>query len=444
MVKKQTKDFLHAIEKAFKFDEKDTEKFISDFHMEMKDGLAERSSSLKMLPAYIDKASGKEKGRYIALDLGGTNFRVLIVDLDGKGSASVVKVGKYVIPKAVMHGTGNQLFNFIAKSISKFLKDNKIIIKTKKSLGFTFSFPVNQTSITSGILVYWTKDFSATGVVGNNVVKLLQTSLKKYNLNKIEIKALANDTVGTLAAASYKDNACDIGVIFGTGTNACYTELKSHIKKLNLKRYKKSHMIINTEWGNFNKLTRNEYDLALDKITHNPNKQILEKMISGMYLGELTRFVISEAIKKKILFPKSKVKFVKGDFLSRHMAIVESDHTEKLSKIQGYLEYIGILSNTLEDRKLLKKICKTVSRRAARISAAAISSVLLWIDPELHNKHTIAIDGTMFERHPGFRRRIRQAMIDTHHLRRKQIKLIHARDGSGIGVAIVAAIAQNS
>jgi len=35
-------------------------------------------------------------------------------------------------------------------------------------------------------------------------------------------------------------------------------------------------------------------------------------------------------------------------------------------------------------------------------------------------------------------------MIDTHHLRRKQIKLIHARDGSGIGVAIVAAIAQNS
>lgn len=33
-----------------------------------------------------------------------------------------------------------------------------------KSLGFTFSFPVNQTAINAGTLITWTKGFSASGV----------------------------------------------------------------------------------------------------------------------------------------------------------------------------------------------------------------------------------------------------------------------------------------
>jgi hexokinase len=35
----------------------------------------------------------------------------------------------------------------------------------KREIGFTFSFPVRQTSIDSGILIKWTKGFAVSGTV---------------------------------------------------------------------------------------------------------------------------------------------------------------------------------------------------------------------------------------------------------------------------------------
>jgi len=40
----------------------------------------------------------------------------------------------------------------------------------KRELGFTFSFPVKQTSIDSGILINWTKGFAVSGTVGGSQI----------------------------------------------------------------------------------------------------------------------------------------------------------------------------------------------------------------------------------------------------------------------------------
>lgn len=52
-------------------------------------------------------------------------------------------------------------------------------------------------------------------------------------------------------------------------------------------------MIINIEWGAFDNekvvLPFSEYDEQLDRATENPGKQLFEKMISGLYLGEVAR-----------------------------------------------------------------------------------------------------------------------------------------------------------
>lgn len=61
--------------------------------------------------------------------------------------------------------------------------------------------------------------------------------------------ALANDTVGTMIAQCYKDPKCEMGVILGTGTNACYSEKVSNILKFTGKTYSQEEMIINMEWG---------------------------------------------------------------------------------------------------------------------------------------------------------------------------------------------------
>jgi len=439
MASQKLRDFLESINGKFDFTTEDMRRMVQSFHLEMGNGLSGRKSSLKMLPAFVDRATGKEKGHFVALDLGGTNFRVIQVELDGRGHARVNHTGKFVIPNAVMRGTGTQLFNFIAQSIEKFILRYEIELEKKSKLGFTFSFPIDQKNIVSGILINWTKGFTATGVIGANVVKLLEEAIRKYGLENIQVAALANDTVGALAAKSYEDPDCDVGIIFGTGTNACYREKTANILKL--KNPVSGHMIVNTEWGNYSKIKSNEYDDKLDRATNNPGRQRMEKMISGMYLGEVARLVLSDMIRSKFIFAGCKARFSKGNFKTRHMALVESDKSKDLIKIEGYLEGLGILDTTHEDRALLKGVCRTISRRAARISAAAISSVVTWMDPKLRAKHTVAIDGTLYEKYPNFRRTIVAALRELHGDAAKRTKLTQVKDGSGIGVAVVAAVA---
>ncbi|KAJ1481032.1 hypothetical protein T484DRAFT_1808899 [Baffinella frigidus] len=40
----------------------------------------------------------------------------------------------------------------------------------------------------------------------------------------VRVTALANDTVGTMMAKKLTDPRAEVGIIFGTGTNACYIE----------------------------------------------------------------------------------------------------------------------------------------------------------------------------------------------------------------------------
>lgn len=59
-------------------------------------------------------------------------------------------------------------------------------------LGFTFSFPVEQTALDSGTLLTWTKGFSAKNAQGNDVVKMLQEALDRKHLH-VKCTALVND-----------------------------------------------------------------------------------------------------------------------------------------------------------------------------------------------------------------------------------------------------------
>ena len=86
-----------------------------------------------------------------------------------KGEEPYQIVHTLKVDKETKQSTQEILFNFIAQCVADFNKEQKIT--TKLPLGFTFSFPVKQHSLTSGDLIRWTKDFTATGAVGKNVVQ---------------------------------------------------------------------------------------------------------------------------------------------------------------------------------------------------------------------------------------------------------------------------------
>lgn len=82
----------------------------------------------------------------------------------------------------------------------------------------------------------------------------LTMSEDMWDVLQFKVVALLNDSVGTLAGGCYEDDSTKIGVILGTGTNACYAEHVTNISALPVHRkgdVSRPQMVINTEWGNF-------------------------------------------------------------------------------------------------------------------------------------------------------------------------------------------------
>ncbi|KAG1346607.1 hexokinase-1 [Cocos nucifera] len=262
-----------------------------------------------------------ETGLFYALDLGGTNFRVLRVQLGGKEGHVVKQEFEEVsIPRNLMVGSSSELFDFIAAELAKFVasegEEFHLPAGRQRELGFTFSFPVKQISISSGTLIKWTKGFAIDGTVGEDVVVELTRAVERQGLD-MRVSALVNDTIGTLAGGRYYDNDVVAAVILGTGTNAAYVERAHAIPKWHGLLPKSGEMVINMEWGNFRSshLPITEFDQALDLESLNHGEQIFEKLISGMYLGELVRRVLLKMAEEAALFgdsipPKLEIQFI--------------------------------------------------------------------------------------------------------------------------------------
>ena len=195
--------------------------------------LATQGSQIKMLPSYVSHLpTGQESGEFLALDLGGSNFRVVTFRLEANQGVTLVEARKVTIPAALMTATSSahDLFGFIADQVG-LAPGAKDLSTPELNLGFTFSFPVDQKSIDSGILLHWTKGFATQGCVGEEIVGLLQKELLARGIS-VKVSALVNDTVGTLVANTIDDADTHVGVILGTGCNACYTEKTTNIVKM--------------------------------------------------------------------------------------------------------------------------------------------------------------------------------------------------------------------
>lgn len=431
-----------SLEKLFDLPAKKLKEIIRKFQSEMDRGLTSEPSSLKMIPAYVDIPTGNEKGSFLALDLGGTNFRILEIELKGGRKASYSRTVKYALDKRHITGSASALFDYLAASIEKFIRHRDFT--GTDYIGFTFSFPVAQTGVSRGSLVSWTKGFDIKGAIGKDVVILLEEALSKHGVDNLKVAALVNDTVGTLAAGAYKDPYCDIGVIVGTGTNACYLENVANIAKWNGPAAPGAGMIINIEWGNFNKIAQTQYDIKLDRQSNNPGKQLLEKMASGMYIGEIVRLVLTEPASGKSLLGKFTAKAPPKPYSlkAEHMSSIESDRSEKLAGTGRLLKNIGMGHSNLAERRVVRDICDIVSRRAARLVASCITAIILKKDPNLLRRHTVAIDGSVYEKHPAFSKNMRGCIKELLGKKRSsRVKIVLTKDGSGKGAAIIAAIA---
>ena len=98
--------------------------------------------------------TGTESGNVIGLDLGGTNFRIVLVVLKN-GDIIDKQVKKYTISDDQKTKTQQVLFGHIASCIESFLDEFLPDIKNETiPLGFTFSFPCRQRGINESYRVH--------------------------------------------------------------------------------------------------------------------------------------------------------------------------------------------------------------------------------------------------------------------------------------------------
>ncbi|XP_034829327.1 hexokinase type 2 isoform X1 [Maniola hyperantus] len=428
----------------FHLSEKQCREIMSRLHNDLVKGLGKNSHANAIVKCWItyiqDLPNGKERGKFLALDLGGTNFRVLIINLGENHFDMQSKI--YAIPNHIMTGTGLALFDHIAECLANFMKEHGVY-EERLALGFTFSFPLQQLGLTKGILQRWTKGFSCSGVVGEDVVQGLKDAIARRGDVQIDICAILNDTTGTLMSCAWKNHNCKIGLIVGTGSNACYVEKTENCEIFDGEPGK-PELLINTEWGAFGDdgtldFIRTEFDRDVDTNSINPGKQIQEKMISGMYMGELVRLALVKFTRMGLLFGGrgSDLLYQRGSFYTKYVSEIESDKAGDYTSCMEVLEELGLSHATEADMAGVRHVCEAVSRRAAHLVSAGIATLLNKMgEPRV----TVGIDGSVYRFHPHFHALMcdKIAQLVRPGL---QFDLMLSEDGSGRGAALVAAVA---
>lgn len=430
---------------GFILNDKHLQEIMRRMSIEIVRGLTKEShnnADIKCFPTFVQNLpDGTERGRFLALDLGGTNFRVFVIDLKEENKCRTISK-MYTIAEKLMLGPGEKLFEYVVECLANFMADQNLLNECLP-LGFTFSFALYQSGLTNGILMHWSKRFNCSGVVGKDVVQMLKAAIAKREDIQVNVCAVLNDTTGTLMSCALKNQNSKIGVIIGTGTNACYLEKIENIKTIN-HEFLDEFMIINTEWSNFGKngalnFIRMELDYELD--AHSPNKkeQIFEKMVSGLYIGEIVRLALENFTKLGYLFRGngSDLLFKRNNFSTECVFEIEQETPGSFSKCRSFLRQFHIEDITDRDCANVRYICKCVSTRSADLISAGIATLINYLsDPSI----SVAIDGSLYRQYPRYRQKI---MKKTLQLVRPElyfdIKL--SEDGSGLGAAIVAATA---
>ena len=105
-------------------------------------------SNICMLPSYNHTLpTGHERGTYLALDVGGSTFRVALVDLGGAGEKSmeIKTMQSYKIANSVRALAGHAFFDWMATRIKETLDGYDIDVAHGSEplrMGLSWSFPI--------------------------------------------------------------------------------------------------------------------------------------------------------------------------------------------------------------------------------------------------------------------------------------------------------------
>lgn len=224
---------------------------------------------------------------------------------------------------------------------------------------------------------------------------------KLFALPKLNIVAITNDTVATLASLAYSvkslpNSRVAMGIIVGTGCNATIpmqlADLhESKAKRVTSKNPGAKETVVNTEWTisgaaaplkELNIVTK--WDAALDSACARPGFQPFEYMTGGRYIGELVRLILFDYLTGLAGLPKQ---HLPGNLIQPY-ALTTSYISEKVACSRSDEALAAELNRSLSPPEsseweweprtagAFRRIAFAVQKRSAGLIAAAVVGLL--------------------------------------------------------------------
>ena len=407
---------------------------------QMARGLVGEPSSLKMLRTFTRQPSGRERGRVVVVDWGGTKARAGLIELGGEGSVRMVAEEALIFSEADKRGAPEPVFDLIAERSGAWPRRRAV---EAAPLGFySYSYPARLERIDRAVALASTKGWRLKGLEGQDVWALLGAALRRAGLERVALAAVANDTVAALMLQSYRARGrdagarpADVGLILGTGTNQAAQVGPAGIRNL--------------ESGNFDGVGAVEtpYDAALDRELDEPRPgaQRFEKR--------------SRALSGRDPAPRAggpgpahhPVSLV-GLARARHPArprqralLAHRRRSHPGARRRGRAAPCGAAPRARwrERRGRSGALGAAITCRAARLVGAALVGTLRFLDAELADRRTIAVDLSLFGRLPGLRgaRAGDHCRATWRGTCASRIEAVYVKDSTSAGAAVIAAAA---
>ncbi|KAJ5102031.1 hypothetical protein NUU61_004253 [Penicillium alfredii] len=390
------------------------------------------TSDQQFLPTPVTQLpTGQETGRYLAIDVGGSNLRVAFIELLGEvdsdvRSADASERSRDTIRKAqrqrvkrtlerawpiqehLKMDKAEDLFGWIGDCIAEVVAEN---------MGITFSFPIMQESLAEATLMPMGKGFAITSNLDLRNILLhgyekhtrrpddedepSSKRRKLFALPKLKIQAITNDTVATLASLAYAvkslpNSRVAMGIIVGTGCNATIPMKlsalhESKAKSVNAMEPGAVETVVNTEWtisgaspplGELKVTTK--WDAELDRACARPGFQPFEYMTGGRYIGELIRLILFDYL---VTVAELSKRSLPANLIQEY-ALTTTYISDTVARARSDQDLAHDLNQTLPPPEssdwrwdartaaAFRKIARTVQRRSAGLIAAAVIGLL--------------------------------------------------------------------
>lgn len=358
----------------------DIEKVCSYKLSEMKSAVNGKKTSIAMLDSYCKPVATVPVNKKVAvIDAGGTNLRTCTVYFNEQLEPVLDDYSNAAMPGIEEKIDAKEFFNTLADHVER-------LVNQVDTIGFCFSYAADITEDHDGIPILMSKEIKVPDLLGKHLGKELFNVLTSRGFNMEGKRIIVmNDTVTTLLAGlPYAEKTgCEgcVGFILGTGTNTACIGLNG---------------IYNEESANLD-LRLGDIDRKFTDSTLDPDNHLLEKMVSGAYLGPLALEILKAAAGDRFFSPSCTDAVLKTESLT----------TEEMGNfILDKPSPIDMFVDTEDDQRNLKDILTAFVERAGKLAAANLAASVLFTKYGEKRPVLINADGSTFYKTPGLKEHI--------------------------------------